>query len=173
MSPTCPFQRMVCTGAYTGLPRVLFGRWSAPALTHVFYLSISADGLQRLLHMSPTCPFRRMVRRGSYTCLLLVLFGGWSAQAFTHVSHVSFSADGLHRPLHVSYLSFWRMVCIGVYTFRRMVCTGPYMSPTSPFGEWSAQAITRMVRTLHPAPYIASGPIAYLIRWVVLVKPRH
>ena len=127
MTATCPFRRMVCTGCYTCLLLVLFGGWSAPAVTHVCYLSFSADGLHRLLQMSPICPFRRMVCRGCYTCLLLVLFGGWSARAFTHVSHVSFSADGLHRPVHVSYSSFWRMVCTSVYTFWRMVCTGPYM----------------------------------------------
>ena len=115
-----------------------------------------------------TCPFRRMVCTGCYTCLLFVLFGGWSV---THVSYLSFSADGL---LNMSPICpFRRMVCeartcpFGVYTFWRMVCT------CCAFGEWSAQDITRIVLTLHPAPYIASGPIAYLTRWVVLVKPRH
>ena len=85
--------------------------------------------------------------------------------------HVSFSADGL---LHMSPIyPFRRMVCeahtrpFGVYTFWRMVCT------CCAFGEWSAQAITRMVPALYPAPYIAAGPIAYLIHWVVLLKPRH
>ena len=121
---------------------VQFSGWS----THISYLSFSADGLHRRLHMSATCPFRRMVCTGSYTCLLLVVFCGWSAGALTHVSYLSFSADGLHRRhLHMS------PTC----PFRRMVCTGPYMSPTCPFGEWSAQAITRTVLTLHPAPYIA------------------
>ena len=43
MSSTCPFRQMVCTGVYTCLPRVLCGGWSAPALTHVSYLSFSAD----------------------------------------------------------------------------------------------------------------------------------
>ena len=37
---------------------VLFGGWFAPAVTHVSYLSFSADGV---VHMSPICLFRRMV----------------------------------------------------------------------------------------------------------------
>ena len=92
-------------------PAVLFGGWSAPALTHVSYLSFLADGLHRPLHISPTCPFRRMVCTGVYTCPLLVLFGGWSAQAPTHVSHLSFLADGLHKQLHMfPTCPFWQMM---------------------------------------------------------------
>ena len=143
MSPICPFRRMVCS---TCLKFVLFGGWSA---THVFYLSFSADGLHRLLNMSPICPFRRMV---CSTCLLFVPFGGWSV---THVSYLSFLADGLRGP----YLSFWRLHILAdglhMLCFWRMVCIGHYTNGAD------------------PAPYIASGPIAYLIRWVVLVKPRH
>ena len=51
VSPTCPFWRRVCTALLLVLFGVLFGAWSAQAIT---YLSFSADGLQR----SPTCPFR-------------------------------------------------------------------------------------------------------------------
>ena len=66
MSPICPSRRMVCTGVYTSVPRVLFGRWSAQAFTQFPYLSFSADGLHRHLHNFPTCPFRRMVYTGHY-----------------------------------------------------------------------------------------------------------
>ena len=60
MSPTCPFRRTVCRGAYTCLLLVLFGGWSAEAFTHISHVSFSAEGLHRRLH----------------TSLLLVLFGG-------------------------------------------------------------------------------------------------
>ena len=107
---TCPFRRMVSTGAHTGHLLVLFGGQSAEALTHVSYLSFSADGLHRRLQMTATCPFRRMVCSGVYTGLLPVLFGGWSAHATCPTC------------------PFRRMVCIGRYTptcpfRRRMVCT--------------------------------------------------
>ena len=95
--------------------------------TQLCYLSFSADGLHRLLHMSPICPFRRMV---CYTCLLFVLFGGWFV---THVSYLSFSADGL-RGRNLSFC---------VYTFWRMVCT------CCAFGEWSAHTNDPAPCTLH------------------------
>ena len=129
---------------HTSLLLVLFGGWSAQALTDVSYLSFSADGLQRRLHNSPTCPFRRL-------------------------SYLSFSADGLHRRLQMSpTCPFRRMVCTGVYTtlllvlfggsptcpFRRMVCTGAYTCLLLVlFGGRSAQALTH----LSYLPFSADG----------------
>ena len=114
-------------GNRTCLILVLFGGWSAQAVTHVPYLSLSADGVHGRLHISPTCPFRRMV----CSAHLLVLFRGWSAQAITHVPYLSFSADGLHRRLHIS------PTC----PFRRIVCPALLLVL---FGGWCAQAITHV-----------------------------
>ena len=164
LSPTCHFRRMVCIGVYTSLLLLLFSGWSA----QLSYLSFSADGLHRPLHMSPTCPFRRVsctslllvLFRGwsvqlSYLSfsadvhsLLLVLFGGWSAQAITHVSSLSFLTGGLHRRLHISpTCPFQRMVCRALLhmsptcPFRRMVCTALLLVL---FGGWSAPAFTHL-----------------------------
>ena len=87
-------KRMVQFGGWSTLfgrwsARVLFGGWSAPAVTHFSYLSFSADGL---LHMSLICPFRRMVCRWSFL-LAFTHFGGWS-------THAVLLANGVHRPLH-------------------------------------------------------------------------
>ena len=124
--------------------------------THLSYLSFSADGLHRPLHISPTCPFRQMVCTGHYTSLLLVLFGGCSAQAITHLSSLPFSSDSLHRPLHISRTCH----------FRRMVCTGHYTSLLLVlFGGWSAQAITHLsylpfsATGVHPAVLQPQAPI--------------
>ena len=153
MSPTCPFRRMVCTGHYTSLLLVLFCGCSAQPLTHLSYLSFSADGLHSPLHMSPICPFRRMVGTGHYTSLLLVLFGAWSAQAMTQVSYLSFSAHGMHRRLHIS------PTC----PFRRMVCTALVLVL---FGESTAQAFTHLSYLSFSADGLHSSP-SCPFRWMV------
>ena len=60
---------------------VLFGRWSAQAITQLSYLSFSADGLHGAITHGCYLSFSAdgLLRR----FVVLVLFGGWSVQAIT------------------------------------------------------------------------------------------